>query len=138
MSKVMKGIVRRKFLFAILAAITVFGGVYGFAASLGATTSGLGADSQVVTACGTGFQVSYTTAYNASTASYIVSQVNLASIPAGCNGKAYKIQLTGASGATVGTELTGSLPAAPATTATIATSGNPDAKSVQGVSLVVG
>jgi hypothetical protein len=124
MSKVITGITKRKFLFAILAAITVFGGVYGFAASLGTTTSGLGADNDVVAACGSGITVDYTTSY--ASGGYVVDHVNLGSIPAGCQGKAYKIQLTG------------NLPAAPATTANIATSGNPDAKSVQGVSLVVG
>ena len=132
MSKVITGITKRKFLFAILAAITVFGGVYGFAASLGTTTSGLGADNDVVAACGSGITVDYTTSY--ASGGYVVDHVNLGSIPAGCQGKAYKIQLTGSSGA-VGGELTGNLPAA--ATASLATTGNPSAANVTGVSVVV-
>jgi hypothetical protein len=124
-----------KLVFATAAAGTVFAGVYGFAASLGITTSGLGAGSAVVAACGTGTTVSYTTAYASAISGYSVTQVNLASIPAACLSKAYRIQLTGASGATVGSELSGTLPSS-GTTATIATSGNPDASLVTGVSVV--
>jgi hypothetical protein len=49
--------------------------------------------------------------------------------------KSYNIQLTGAAGATVGSAMSGSLPAS-GTTATIATSGNPDASLVTGVAVV--
>lgn len=125
-----------KMVIAAVAAATVFGGVYGFAASLGLTTSGLGAGSSVVAACGTGIQASYTTAYASGIPGYAVSQVNLASIPATCLSKSYKIQLTGASGVAVGSEMSGTLPAS-GTTATIATSGNPDASAVTGISVVV-
>ena len=125
-----------KMVIAAIAAATVFGGVYGFAASLGLTTSGLGAGNAVVAACGSGIQASYTTAYSASVPGYSVSQVNLASIPAGCLSKAYRIQLTGAAGATIGSEMTGTLPAS-GTTASIATAGTPDASLVTGISVVV-
>ena len=125
-----------KMVVAAGAAATVFGGVYGFAASLGLTTSGLGAGNAVVAACGSGIQASYTTTYTASVPGYSVSQVNLASIPAGCLSKAYKIQLTGAAGATIGSEMTGTLPAS-GTTANIATAGTPDASLVTGISVVV-
>jgi hypothetical protein len=125
-----------KMIVAAVAAIIVFASTYGFAASLGLTTSGLGAGSAVVAACGTGIQASYTTAYAAGIPGYSVSQVNLASIPAACLSKSYKIQLTGAAGATIGSEMSGTLPAS-GTTASIATSGNPDASLVTGISVVV-
>lgn len=125
-----------KMVIAAIAAATVFGGVYGFAASLGLTTSGLGAGNAVVAACGSGIQASYTTTYSASVPGYSVSQVNLASIPAGCLSKAYRIQLTGAAGATIGSEMSGTLPAS-GTTAAIPTSGTPDASLVTGISVVV-
>lgn len=125
-----------KMVIAAIAAATVFGVVYGFAASLGLTTSGLGAGNAVVAACGSGIQASYTTTYSASVPGYSVSQVNLASIPAGCLSKAYRIQLTGAAGATIGSEMSGTLPAS-GTTANIATSGTPDASLVTGISVVV-
>ena len=124
-----------KMVIAAVAAAAVFGGVYGFAASLGLTTSGLGAGSAVVAACGSGIQASYTTAYAAGIPGYAVSQVNLASIPAACQSKSYRIQLTGAAGAAVGAEMSGTLPAT--ATANIATSGNPDASLVTGVSVVI-
>jgi hypothetical protein len=120
---------------AVVASI-VFAGVYGFAASLGLTSSGLGAGNAVVASCGTGINAAYTTAYSASLPGYSVSQVNLTSIPAACLTKAYRIQLTGAAGATVGTEMTGTLPAS-GTTANISTSGNVDASAVIGISVVV-
>jgi hypothetical protein len=121
---------------AAVAAVVVFAGTYGFAASLGLTSSGLGAGSAVVAACGTGMNAAYTTAYSATIPGYSVSQVNLTAIPAACLSKAYRIQLTGAAGAAVGAEMTGTLPAS-GTTANISTSGNVDASLVTGVSVVV-
>lgn len=125
-----------KMIFAAVAALVVFASTYGFAASLGLTTNGLGAGSSVVVACGTGINAAYTTAYASSIPGYSVSQVNLSAIPSTCLGKAYKIQLTGASGVTVGNEMSGTLPST-GTTANITTSGTPDASLVTGVSVVV-
>ena len=121
---------------AAVAAMVVFACTYGFAASLGPTSSGLGAGSAVVAACGTGINAAYTTAYSATIPGYSVSQVNLTAIPAACLSKAYRIQLTGAAGAAVGSEMTGTLPAS-GTTANISTSGNVDASAVTGISVVV-
>src|SRR2546423_7108859 len=125
-----------KLVFAAVVASIVFAGVYGFAASLSLTSSGLGAGNAVVAACGSGITASYTTAYASAIPGYSVSQVNLASIPAPCLSKSYRIQLTGAAGATVGAEMTGTLPAS-GTTASIATSGSVDASLVTGISVVV-
>ena len=125
-----------KLVLAAVVASIVFAGVYGFAASLGLTSSGLGAGNAVVAACGTGINAAYTTAYSSSLPGYSVSQVNLTSVPAACLSKAYRIQLTGAAGATVGAEMTGTLPAS-GTTANISTSGNVDASAVTGISVVV-
>ena len=125
-----------KLVLAAVVASIVFAGVYGFAASLGLSSSGLGAGNAVVAACGTGIQAAYTTAYSSSLPGYSVSQVNLSSIPAACLSKSYRIQLTGAAGATVGAEMTGTLPAS-GTTANLSTSGNVDASAVTGISVVV-
>lgn len=124
-----------KMVVAAVAAFVVFAGVYGFAASLGMTSNGLGAGSAVVASCGTGINAAYTTAYASGIPGYAVSQVNLSAIPAACQSKSYKIQLTGAGGAPVGAEMSGTLPAT--ATANIATSGNPDASLVTGVSVVI-
>jgi hypothetical protein len=125
-----------KMVFAAVIASIVFAAVYGFAASLGLTSSGLGAGSAVVAACGTGINAAYTTTYSASIPGYSVSQVNLSAIPAACLSKSYKIQLTGAAGVAVGSEMSGTLPAS-GTTANIATAGTPDASLVTGVSVVI-
>jgi hypothetical protein len=125
-----------KMVVGAVAAFTVFAGVYGFAASLGLTTSGLGAGNAVVAACGSGTTAAYTTAYASGIPGYSVSQVNLASIPAACLSKAYRIQLTGAAGAAIGSEMTGTLPAS-GTTASIATAGSVDASLVTGISVVI-
>ena len=125
-----------KLVLAAVVASIVFAGVYGFAASLGLGSSGLGAGNAVVASCGTGIQAAYTTAYSSSLPGYSVSQVNLSAIPAACLSKSYRIQLTGAAGVTVGAEMTGSLPAS-GTTANINTTGNVDASAVTGISVVV-
>ncbi|MGZ4332916.1 MAG: hypothetical protein ACXVRJ_01400 [Gaiellaceae bacterium] len=124
-----------KMVLAAVAAVVVFASTYGFAASLGLSSSGLGAGSSVVAACGSGIQAAYTTAYASAIPGYAVSQVNLSAIPAACQSKSYKIQLTGAGGAVVGAEMSGTLPAT--ATANIATSGNPDASLVTGISVVI-
>ena len=136
MSKFRKTNRTTKIVLAAIIASIVFAGVYGFAASLGLTSSGLGAGNAIVSSCGTGINAAYTTVYSPSIPGYSVSQVNLTAIPAGCLSKSYKIQLTGASGVAVGGELTGSLPAS-GTTANINTSGTPDASLVTGISVVV-
>jgi hypothetical protein len=136
MRKIRNATRRTKMVIAAVAAVVVFASTYGFAASLGLTSSGLGAGNAVVAACGTGINAAYTTAYSATIPGYSVSQVNLTSIPAACLSKAYRIQLTGSGGAAVGSEMTGTLPAS-GTTANIATSGNVDASLVTGISVVV-
>jgi hypothetical protein len=136
MRKLRKATRTTKMIVALVVASIVFAGVYGFAASLGITSNGLGAGNAVVAACGTGINAAYTTAYASGIPGYSVSQVNLTNIPAACLSKSYRIQLTGAAGAAVGAEMTGTLPAS-GTTANIATSGNVDASRVTGVSVVI-
>ena len=125
-----------KLVLAAVVASIVFAGVYGFAASLGLGSSGLGAGNAVVSACGSGIQAAYSTAYSATLPGYSVTQVNLSSIPAGCLSKSYRVQLTGAGGGTVGSEATGSLPGS-GTTYSVAMSGNIDASLVTGISVVI-
>jgi hypothetical protein len=136
MQKIRNATRTTKMIVAAVAALVVFASTYGFAASLGLTTSGLGAGSSVVAACGTGINAAYSTTYSSSIPGYSVSSVNLSAIPATCLSKAYKIQLTGASGVAVGSEMSGTLPAS-GTTASVSTSGTPDASLVTGISVVV-
>jgi len=125
-----------KLVVAAVVSCIVFAGVYGFAASLGISSSGLGAGNAVVAACGTGITASYTTGYSATLPGYSVSQVNLANIPAACLNKSVRIQLTGTGGSAVGAEATGTLPSS-GTTTSINTTGNVDASQVTGISVVV-
>jgi hypothetical protein len=125
-----------KLVIAAVVASIVFAGVYGFAASLGLTSSGLGAGNAVVSSCGSGINAAYTTAYSATLPGYSVTQVNLSSIPAGCLNKSYRVQLTGAGNVTVGSEATGSLPAS-GTTYSVPMSGNIDASLVTGISVAI-
>jgi hypothetical protein len=125
-----------KIVLAAVVASIVFAGVYGFAASLGLGSSGLGAGNAVVSSCGTGIQAAYTTAYSSSLPGYSVTQVNLSAIPAGCLSKSYRVQLTGTGGATVGAEATGTLPGS-GTTFAVPMTGNVDASAVTGISVVV-
>ncbi len=136
MYKIRYGTRTTKLVLAAVVASIVFAGVYGFAASLGLGSSGLGAGNAVVASCGTGIQAAYTTAYSSSLPGYSVSAVNLSAIPAACQSMSYRIQLTGSAGVTVGAEMTGTLPAS-GTTANISTSGNVDASAVTGISVVV-
>jgi hypothetical protein len=106
------------------------------AAGQGSSTSGLGAADAIAATCSSDITASYTTAYRAAIRGYSVSQVSLTSIPADCLSKAYRIQLTGAAGAPVGSDMTGTLPSS-GTTASISTSGTPDASLVTGISVVV-
>jgi hypothetical protein len=106
------------------------------AAGQSGSTSGLGGGSAVVSACGSGITQSYTETYASSIPGYSVNQVTLANIPIGCLGKAYRIQLTGAAGAAVGSEMTGRLPAS-GTVANVPTLGNVDASLVAGISVVI-
>ena len=106
------------------------------AESQGIGTGGLHAGSADSAACGSGTTASYATTYGSSIPGYSVSQVRLANIPDGCLNRSYRIQLTGRSGAPVGSEMTGTLPAS-GTTANIATSGAVDASLVTGISVVI-
>ena len=125
-----------KLVLAAVMASIVFAGVYGFAASLGLGSSGLGAGNATVASCGTGIQAAYSTAYSATLPGYSVTQVNLSAIPAACLSKSYRVQLTGTGGATVGAETTGTLPGS-GTTFAVPMTGNVDASAVTGISVVV-
>jgi hypothetical protein len=79
---------------------TVFGGVYGFAASLNVTSDSLGAGSTAVAACQPGtVNVSYATGYAAGS-SFSTTIVTLNNIDTAlCGGKAVSVVLSGAGGA---------------------------------------
>jgi hypothetical protein len=134
------GLTRKsKFLFAVVAAVVAFSGVYGFAATLGISTGALGADTKVVASCGTGLALAYSTTYYSGVPGYAVNGINLSNIPAGCLSKSIAVTFTDGSNNAVGSEVTGSLPASGSTgSISITPSANKiDASKVTGVSVVV-
>ena len=100
----------KKVILAAVAGVTVFGGSYGLAASLGLTTDSLGAAQSVVAACQSGtMNVAYTPAYSASLPGYNVTSITISGLQAGCYSKNYRVTLSGAAGASLG-EVTGTAP----------------------------
>src|SRR5947207_2770265 len=88
---------------ALLVAGGVFASTYGLAASLGVSSTSLGAGSSVVAACQAGtVSVSYTASYSQSSpAGYRATTVTLGSLdtsPSGCGGMAARVTLTGPGG----------------------------------------
>jgi hypothetical protein len=104
-----------KLVLAALAAVLTFAGAYGFAASLGASTSGLGADSTVSASCGSGMTLAYTTVFNPAGSGYAVSGIELSNIPAGCRSKTFSATFYDRSGAAVGAAIAATLTGSGAT-----------------------
>jgi hypothetical protein len=112
---------------------------FGFAASLGINTGGLGADNKLVASCGSGMSFAYTTSFASAVPGYAVNGINITNIPAGCLSKNVAVTFTDGSNNPVGSEVTSSLPAS-GTTKSIAitpSSNQIDASKVTGVSVVV-
>lgn len=104
MSKTIKAMAKRRFLFAALAALTIFGAVYGFAATLNVGANTLSAGNAAVASCqASGTPTgTYSVAYDASLPGYKVSQVTVTGVDPACNGKTVAVTLTGASDASLG------------------------------------
>ena len=127
-----------KMVVAAVAAVIVFTSVYGFAASLGINTSGLGADTKVVASCGTGMTFAYTTSYYSGVPGYAVNGINVSAIPAGCLSKSLSVTFYNGSSA-VGSAVASTLPASGTTQSiSITPSTNTiDASLVTGVAVTV-
>jgi hypothetical protein len=113
MSKAMKALAKRKTLFAAVLALTIFGAVYGFAATLNVGANTLSAGNASVASCQqTGTPTgTYTTAYDTATAQYKVASVIVTGLDnTNCNGKSVSVTLTSALGATNLATMTGTVP----------------------------
>jgi hypothetical protein len=123
----------RKVLLASVVGVTVFGGTYGLAASLGLTTDTLGAAQTVVAACQAGtMNVTYTPSYSSALPGYNVTAMTVAGLQAGCYSKSYRVTVSGAAGASLA-EVTGT---APTSGTTIALTVTASAASITGVAVV--
>ena len=112
MSKAMKALAKRKTLFAAVLALTIFGAVYGFAATLNVGANTLSAGNATVASCqATGTPTgTYTTAYDSTIPGYKVATVVVTGLDTtNCNGKAISVTLTGAANANLAT-ITGTVP----------------------------
>jgi hypothetical protein len=125
----------KKYLLPLGAGVVVFGVVTAFAASLGVTSSSLGAGNATVASCNDNAAVSYTT--TGSKVATAVVTISGSQATGACDGKTAQVTITG-----TGTGLPASATAAVGSTTTnIATvnlaSANADAHDVTGVSVVI-
>jgi hypothetical protein len=107
----LKALMKKKTLFAFVLALTIFGAVYGFAATLNLSTNQLSAGNATVASCQSTTPVaSYTVAYDSTLGGYKVGTVTVTSLDAACATKAISVTFTGAAGANLLT-LTGAVQA---------------------------
>jgi len=93
----------KRLLLALSLAALIFSGVYGLAASLGVSTQTLGAGNTAVAACQSGtLTASYATLYDSTIPGYKVGVVTVSGLQAGCYSKAFKVELTSSSNASLG------------------------------------
>jgi hypothetical protein len=138
--KGLKGIAKKRTLMASLVALTIFGAVYGFAATLNVGTNTLSAGNAAVASCQlTGSPTgTYTVAYDSTIPGYKVATVNVTGMDPNCNGKTVAVTLTGASNASLASGSAVYSSASSNTTVAIASlSANPAASLVTGVSVAV-
>ena len=112
MTTTIKTLAKRRTLFAVLLALTIFGAVYGFAATLNVGANTLSAGNATVASCqASGTPTgTYTVAYDSVLGGYKVSGVTVTGLDAGCATKAVSVTLTGASNANLGS-IAGAVPA---------------------------
>jgi hypothetical protein len=101
----------KRFLIALGLGAVVFGGIFGLAAGLNVSSTTLGAGNATVASCQTSGTIgtTYAPAYSSTIPGYDAVSVTLSGIHANCNGKSYKVTLTGAADAALGTEATGTV-----------------------------
>jgi hypothetical protein len=107
----LKAFAAKKTIFALVLALTIFGAVYGFAATLNVGTNQLSAGNATVASCqASGTPTgTYSVAYDSTLAAYKVSGVTVTGIDTGCGSKTVSVTMTGAAGANLGT-ITGTAP----------------------------
>ena len=138
MTSILSSLIKRKTIFAIVLALTIFGAVYGFAATLNVGANTLSAGNASVASCqASGTPTgTYSVAYDTTTAAYKVSGVTVTSLDAGCAGKAISVTLTGAAGATNLATIAGTVPAGGGSLA-LTPVGTVSAAAVSGVSVAI-
>jgi hypothetical protein len=127
--------VKKRLAIALAGGATIFGGVYGLAASLSLTSDTLGAGQAVVAACqSTAMNATYTSTYSSTTPGYNATTVTLTGLTSSCYSKAYRVTVSDASNVSLA-EATGTTPSTGSTL--IVTLTNDSAASVGGVAVVI-
>ena len=106
-----KALRQKKTLFALVLALTIFGAVYGFAATLNVGTNQLSAGNATVASCqASGTPTgTYSVAYDSTLPGYKVSGVTVTNLDTNCAGKTVSVTMTGSSNSNLGT-VTGTVP----------------------------
>lgn len=126
-------------LVAGIAACIVFSTTSALAATFSESSSGFGANTEVVASCGSGISLGYTTGFSQGLTEYTVDSIDLSNIPAGCLGKNLSLTFYDTAGNDVGLAVNATLPPSGTTeTISITPDSNAiDARQVSGVSVVV-
>jgi hypothetical protein len=132
-----KTVLKKRVLAASLLALTIFGAVYGFAATLNVGANTLSAGNASVASCQTSGSPTgtYSLAYDSTLGAYKVAGVTVTSLDTACAGKGISVTLTGASNANLGT-ITGTVPVGGGSLA-LTPSSTVAAASVTGVSVAI-
>jgi hypothetical protein len=110
MAKTLKTLAKRRTIVAVVLALTIFGAVYGFAATLSVGANTLSAGNASVASCETtGTNSSYTVAYDSTVPGYKVATITVTGLDVACAGKSLSATLTGASSSNLAT-ITGTVP----------------------------
>jgi hypothetical protein len=112
MNTTLKSLAKRRTVVAVVLALTIFGAVYGFAATLNVGANTLSAGNASVASCETvGTPTgTYTVAYDSAVPGYKVATVTVTGLDAACAAKNISATLTGALNANLAT-ITGTVPA---------------------------
>jgi hypothetical protein len=140
MTKSIKTLAKRRALFAILLALTIFGAVYGFAATLNVGANALSAGNAAVASCQASGSPTgtYALTYDPTLPGYKVSSVSVTGMDPACNGKTVSVTLTGAANASLASGNAVYNSAGASTTVAITSLvGTPNATGVTGVSVAV-
>ena len=140
MKKALTAFVKKRTLFALVLALTIFGAVYGFAATLNVGANALSAGNAAVASCqASGTPTgTYALAYDSTLDSYKVTGVTVTGMDPNCNGKTVMVTLTGTGNASVATGSATYSSAGSSTQVVVSSlSANPDAKTVSGVSIAI-
>jgi hypothetical protein len=134
---IIKAVAKKRTVFSIVLALTIFGAVYGFAATLNVGANTLSAGNASVASCqASGTPTgTYTVAYDSTLGGYKVSGVTVTGLDAGCATKAVSVTLTGAANANLAS-IAGTVPAGGGSLA-LTPGSTVSAASITGVSVAI-